>query len=472
MKKLLLFSVIFTSLLFPQLVNDALAVTINSNPSGAEIFIGGVSKGKTEKTLYLYPGNYDIQIFRSGYNMIIEKIVVGTDEKLNSFSYNLVRNSGQLKIDITPPTAIIKINKEAINAEEVQELTPGIYQIEAEATTYYPYKGTVEIVHGETKEEKIVLRQKSGKLQFAINPSVAECVLSQDGVEKYRWIGLKIFNPIAEGTYDLTAKATGHRTYTDSIVIKGNLTTIEDIQMVEGNDPPDWMVFVEGGTFTMGSNDGGKNEKPPHRVTVNSFMIGKYEVTQTLWESVMGSNPSGDKGSNKPVENVSWYDVIEFCNKMSEKEGLTNAYKMDKKRKDPNNSDKKDNKKWLVTCDFNSNGYRLPTEAEWEYAAKGGNKSKEYSYSGSNDLNEVGWYWGNSEIGCNKVGTKQPNELGIYDMSGNLMEWCWDFIYGSNHVVRGGSWNATEGLCRVAYRGSFAPGLGYSWLGLRLVRSK
>ncbi len=267
------------------------------------------------------------------------------------------------------------------------------------------------------------------------------------------------------------------------------------------------MVLVEGDTFTMGCTSEQTNcysdEKPTHQVTVDGFLMGKYEVTQELWQSVMGSNPSSFKGSNRPVENISWFYAVEFCNKLSEKEGLTPAYKIDKTREDPNNTSKSYNLKWLVTYDFNANGYRLPTESEWEYAARGGSKSKGYTYSGSNTIGDVAWYdnnygkkgksleeklkWYNSRGKTNAVGTKSPNQLGIYDMSGNVWEWCWDWYgdyssstqtdptgpnSGSNRVLRGGSWSDDAKACRVAPRLNFLPGLMDNTFGFRLVRTK
>ena len=219
------------------------------------------------------------------------------------------------------------------------------------------------------------------------------------------------------------------------------------------------MVRVEAGTFTMGATAEMKKpdgaEKPTHRVTLtNDYDIGKYEVTQALWKAVMGKNPSYFKGDNLPVENVSWDDCQEFISKLNSITGKT---------------------------------FRLPTEAEWEYAARGGNKSRGYQYSGSNNLLDVAWFWDNSGHKIHAVGTKQPNELGIYDMSGNVWEWCQDWYEtyssssqvnptgansGSYRVCRGGSWGCIARICRSSYRYCGTPVSRYTFLGLRLVLSE
>jgi formylglycine-generating enzyme required for sulfatase activity len=293
------------------------------------------------------------------------------------------------------------------------------------------------------------------------------------------------------------------------------------------------MIKVEGGTFTMGGtseqgSEAGSDEKPTHEVTVSSFYMGKTELTVgqfkefieatgyktgadkdggsyiwtgSNWEKKNGVNWSCDtKGEqrpasemNHPVMHISWYDAIEYCNWLSEKEGLTHCYTIDKENKDPNNNSENDKQKWTVTCNFKANGYRLPTEAEWEYAARGGNKSKGYKYSGSNNLDEVGWYgaYNNSgnrtkEEGTSEVGKKKANELGIHDMSGLVYEWCWDWYgeystgsktnptgpsTGSYRGLRGGSWSYDSGFCRVAFRGYGSPDSWDDSGGFRLLRT-
>ncbi|MCX6279544.1 MAG: bifunctional serine/threonine-protein kinase/formylglycine-generating enzyme family protein [Bacteroidetes bacterium] len=214
------------------------------------------------------------------------------------------------------------------------------------------------------------------------------------------------------------------------------------------------MVFVNGGSFYRGSNDGEADEKPVHLVMLGDFYIGKYEVTQKQWREVMGNNPSNFSGCDDcPVENVSWDDVQEFIQKLNQKTGKS---------------------------------YRLPTEAEWEYAARGGNKSSGYIYSGSNIVDDVAWYNEDSSSKTHPVGQKQPNDLCLYDMSGNVWEWCSDW-YGSDYyqssptsnpqgpssgsyrVYRGGSWFSQAACCIPGYRFRLTPGYHLNSLGFRLA---
>lgn len=228
------------------------------------------------------------------------------------------------------------------------------------------------------------------------------------------------------------------------------------------------MVQIEGGNFQMGSEDGKINEKPVHSVTVSSFFIGRYPVTQKEWMVIMESNPSHFKGDNKPIENVSWYEAVEFCNKLSEKEGFIPVYAINGTN---------------VSCNWQANGYRLPTEAEWEYAARGGNQSKGYTYSGSKNLNEVGWYNNNSDSETKNIGFKSPNQLGVYDMSGNVAEWCWDWYEEYNcsslnphgaseghcRVIRGGNYSSYDFYCRITRRSSSSPNNRSDVIGIRLA---
>jgi len=219
----------------------------------------------------------------------------------------------------------------------------------------------------------------------------------------------------------------------------------------------DHMVYVEGGTYTMGTDASEKgnawdDEFPAHQVTLRSFYIGRYEVTQAEWEAIMGSNPASFKGAQNPVECVSWDDCQAFIDKLNR---LTGKH------------------------------FRLPTEAEWEYAARGGRQSKGYTYAGSNTLEEVAWFFVRGGRRCtNPVGQKKPNELGLYDMTGNVCEWCHDWLgnyseaaqtdptgpaTGQLRIYRGGSWRFFPRACRVSQRDFYYPAFRGDIIGLRLA---
>jgi formylglycine-generating enzyme len=217
------------------------------------------------------------------------------------------------------------------------------------------------------------------------------------------------------------------------------------------------MVFVKGGSFRMGSNLGGQDERPVHEVFLDDFYIGKFEVTQAQWYKILAKDPSQRyfPGCDScPVERVTWDQVEEFLEKLDECTGMN---------------------------------YRLPTEAEWEYAARGGQFSRGYKYSGGNGLDSVAWYDANSNNKAYPGGKKKPNELGIYDMSGNIYEWCLDWysadyyavspaenptgpIEGTKRVIRGGSWFFDRSGLRVADREGAVPDLRYGYTGFRLCR--
>ena len=319
--------------------------------------------------------------------------------------------------------------------------------------------------------------------------------------------------------------------------IQGRLTrtdwlNIALIQSLENSVSPGF-VRIEGGTFQMGSNNGDPDESPVHTVTVSSFYMGRTEVTQGEWAEVLrewtaamnesnplslaeavrvrtyyaaisqeysfygdtgGSSislpyyPSYFNGDNLPVEQVSWYAAVEYCNRRSRMEGLTPAYTFTREVRNDGPT------RWAVTWDRSANGWRLPTEAEWEYAARGGNGSPgSYTYSGSNNVDEAAWYdetaWIDRRYERTRwVGTKKPNGLGLYDMSGNVYEWCWDWYnanyysnspqndpagpdFGSERVRRGGSWGSEEEECRSTYRNYAYERNGGSYSGFRLVRN-
>ena len=294
----------------------------------------------------------------------------------------------------------------------------------------------------------------SGEQQDFVVSSNDRWTLSNDASS---WLTLSTSSGSNNGTISVTTSAnssTSQRTATVTVNSSVQGVSSQSVSMTQEGTEPE-MVFVQGGTFTMGctseqGSDCFEDEKLAHQVTLSDFYIGKYEVTQAQWRAVMGTNPSYFTGDNLPVEQVSWNDVQEFITKLNSLTG---------KR------------------------YRLPTEAEWEFAARGGNNSRGYKYSGSNTVGDVAWYNSNR---THPVGTKAANELGIYDMSGNVLEWCSDWFgsyssnaqtnptgpsSGSDRVLRGGSWYHDAIYARVSFRGYWNPGTRNFGLGFRLACS-
>ncbi len=218
------------------------------------------------------------------------------------------------------------------------------------------------------------------------------------------------------------------------------------------------MILVPGGTFKMGSVAGGKDEQPVHKVTLDDFYIGKFEVSQSEWKQIMNKDTIVcyiEGCDSCPVERVSWYNVMEFIKELNRRSGMN---------------------------------YRLPTEAEWEYAARGGTQSRGFRYSGSNNVSAVSWNVGNAQAMTHHTGLKKPNELGIFDMSGNVYEWCSDWYSegwykaspgknpkgpstGNHRVIRGGSWYQDYSGLRITDRDSANPTFKYGYVGFRLCRS-
>ncbi|MDR3302832.1 MAG: formylglycine-generating enzyme family protein [Treponema sp.] len=259
---------------------------------------------------------------------------------------------------------------------------------------------------------------------------------------------------------------------------------------------PENFVKIAAGTFFMGSPDeevGRDADEATLQVTVKGFYIGKYEVTQQEYQEVMRTNPSNFKGTTLPVEQVSWYEAVEYCNKRSERDGLVPVYTINKTRSDPNNISEYDTNRWLVTWDKAANGYRLPTEAEWEYACRAGSGTP--YHTGANITTSLANFDGNNPYNggtkgiyrekTTPVGNFPPNALGLYDMHGNVREWCWDWYgaydsaaadptganIGAYRITRGGSWYYGAVHLRSAYRDGYTPSYRNYYVGFRIVRS-
>jgi formylglycine-generating enzyme required for sulfatase activity len=272
-------------------------------------------------------------------------------------------------------------------------------------------------------------------------------------------------------------------------------STVTDSTIHTGKVPADF-VLITGGTFIMGSPysepERRDNESPQHQATVSSLYMGKYAVTQKEYHAVTGTNPSDFRGDNLPVEQVSWYDAVQYCNARSVKEGLKAAYTINQDRTDSDNTGGSDPFKWVVTWDKSADGYRLPTEAEWEYACRAGTTTP--FYMGDNITTDDANYDGNNPYNGNvrglyrettvPVGSFMQNAFGLYDMHGNVYEWCWDWAgnyprdaqidpfgpaSGSHRIQRGGSWGSSALILRSAFRNYANPSYKNHYLGFRLV---
>ncbi|WP_308232306.1 SUMF1/EgtB/PvdO family nonheme iron enzyme [Prevotella sp.] len=394
--------------------------------------IGNVENKTGEYWVYMPQGNRMLKVKHPNYAPVMVTFADYGVEKLESNrTYELVVTASG-----------------GTQAEQKQKLT----------IRYTPSSATVLV------DNKMV-KGKNGVAQTTLPVGQHSYIVACDGYESEEgMVKLKASAP-SNLQITLSKEATATRntvaqpTVAQQPVMQTSVTNSDNISIPVKDGISIDMVHVEAGTFTMGATpemeDPNSDEKPTHQVTLtNDYYIGKYEVTQALWKAVMENNPSGFKGDNLPVECVSWYDCQKFISKLNRITGKK---------------------------------FRLPTEAEWEYAARGGKKSRGYQYSGSNNISDVAWYIINSGDKTHAVGTKQGNELGIYDMSGNVWEWCQDFYEGysssslinstgttsgTNLVGRGGSHFFIAWYCRSSCRFYFAPNDRCNNLGFRLVLSE
>ena len=388
------------------------SVTLNVD-GNAEIWVNGERKGTGSWTGNLGAGTYVFEAKKKNHrDSYMSRDIIVTSEPQTITLQAPTPILGEADINSTPAMADIYIDGKKVGQtpQMVSDLLVGQHQVRISKQGYSDYNSTLTVREGETS----ILTAKLEKLK-------AEQTVAVPNSETTTSVGNQVI-------------------------------TVDGVSFT--------MVRVEGGTFQMGAtseqgNDAESNEKPVHQETLSPFYIGETEVTQALWEAVMGNKPSNFKGSNRPVEQVSWDDCQEFIKNLNQKTG----------RK-----------------------FRLPTEAEWEYAARGGKNSKGYKYSGSNNLKDVAWFDKNSKSMIHDVKTKLANELGLYDMSGNVWEWCQDWYKsysrgsqtnpkgpssGSSHLYRGGGWGRSARDCRVSIRYLInTPDSRYGYLGLRLALDK
>ena len=450
-----------TTRLAPSLTADFAEVTLTVD-ADADIYVNDERKGTRSWTGPLGSGTYKIECKQANHETSTTTKEITATMDGQTVTLPAPRPIyGALNVESTPNFCKLYIDGKDMGTtpKSLAEILIGQHEIKLTKDGYADHTETVAITKGERKQVKATL-SNGREIQFTCNVPDAQLEIDRQKVGS------------ATGTYQLTygshslkATATDYQDYTYTLNVsesgsRSHSITMQAMRKDEETFTVNGVSFtlklVEGGTFQMGSNDSDaeNDEKPVHNVTLSSYYIGETEVTQALWQAVMGSNPSYFKGDNLPVELVSWNDCQEFIRKLNQKTGKN---------------------------------FRLPTEAEWEYAARGGKKSRGYKYAGSNTLRDVAWFgqWngetydnGNSGEKTHAVKTKQANELGLYDMAGNVWEWCSDWYgsdyygkssstnpqgpsSGSHRVLRGGSWGNSARYCRVSSRDDYDPDIRY-----------
>ena len=433
---------------------------------GATVKVNGEVIGKGSLAKQLDEGIYDVEVSMAQHRTVTRQIEVVAKQP-QTIEINPTPIYGTLDVISTPMFSDVVVNGKNYGTTPVtiNNLLIGEYEVTISKEGCASVTRKVTITDGQLSTIEVDLPQ--GR-EYTITSDRNGDDVYIDGVKR----GVTPLSiSLSFGNHDVELRRDG-KTAKKTIAVAQS-STANVLHLAFGLLSPQWqagispstkqvlqqlvdnMVKVEGGTFRMGAkgSDADSDEKPAHKVTLSDYYIGKYEVTQEEWSAVMGNNPSNFKGTNNPVENVSWNDCQEFIKKLNKLTGMK---------------------------------FRLPTEAEWECAARGGNKSRGYKYSGSNNIGGVAWYDGNSSRATHPVGTKRANELGLYDMSGNVWEWCSDWYSrsyyssspstnptglstGSLRVYRGGSWFSIAHSCRVSCRNYGSPDYcGYS-IGVRLA---
>ena len=467
-------------------VDDGLRYLVMTvEPANATVYIDNQSQPLQNGTLTLLlpMGNHSYRVEAPAYESKSGTFTIG-NEKL-SLPVTLQSNMATLSVSAATQGTQIYVNDQLRGTSSwTGSLPPGAYRIEGRLQGYRNHRQNVTLAQRGSQQVSIpALQAIVGNLNVNYQPTNAEVWI--DG--RKAGTSPDVFRNIIVGSHTVELRAAGYTPKQDRVNIEEGKTAMltgalerqqstavssssssssasssgAAIETITVNGVSFNMVRVHGGTFTMGatkeqgSDDYDYGTPVAHQVTLSTYSIGETEVTQALWQAVMGSNPSKYKGNQKPVEQVSWDDCQTFISKLNQLTGRR---------------------------------FRLPTEAEWEYAARGGRKSQRHKYSGGDSINDVAWYGMNArnedDYGVHVVKSKQSNELGLYDMSGNVSEWCQDRYdsysrrsqtnptgpsSGSCRVNRGGCWTALARHCRVSYRDYGTPDYRSGMCGLRLA---
>ena len=454
------------------------ALTVS--PKDAKVSIDGVlqsSSSDGEYSAMLPYGSHTYKVEAGGYISKSGSFTISSSD-MTPINVSLVSAMATVSVTCPTPAVSLYVDKKSVGMIPwTGSLKEGMHLIEVKKEGYRSQQRTINLSQQQKLDvafNELVAIQ--GNLSVNYKPFGADVYIDGKKIGQ----SPRVFNGLLVGNHKVEIKKDGYGTDSKTVnILEGQTATLAGVlttnTKVSTNTASSLsgntitipvkngisidMVRVEAGTFTMGATPEMESpfdwEKPTHQVTLtNDYYIGKYEVTQALWQAVMDNNPSNFKGDNLPVESVSWDDCQEFISKLNRITGKT---------------------------------FRLPTEAEWEYAARGGKKSRGYQYSGSNNISDVAWYKNNSGRKTHAVGSKQANELGIYDMSGNVCEWCQDRYgkyssssqanptganSGSSRVFRGGCWGNPAGFCSSSFRIDFTPDNRGSLLGLRLILSE
>jgi formylglycine-generating enzyme required for sulfatase activity len=428
--------------------------------NNAEIWINGELQGNGSWTGDLAAGDYVFEARLEHHRSVIVSKHISSDSIRQTIAMEAPTPIyGSLHVSSIPDSATVYIDEQLVGNTplSVQQCLIGEHNVRISKKDYGDYRSDVMILEDSMMVVEGALRDL---VNVAITCNVVEAQLFVDGQAASPDSGVVRMDM---GVHKILMMAEGYDNYIDTIEVTQDrqmfhfeMTANKEEKLTfMVNEVAFTMIPVQGGSFIMGATPeqlkSDKDEHPVHQVTLSDYYIGETEVTQALWKAVMGVNPSEVKDSRLPVDRVSWEDCQMFVERLNALTGKS---------------------------------FRLPTEAEWEFAARGGNHSCGYQYSGSNRLSDVAWYGGNSCNANHFVKTKNPNELGVYDMSGNVWEWCqdWKAAYsnqaetnptgassGISRVIRGGSWFNNAVDCRTANRNFDTPNSRYVYLGLRLA---